>query len=48
MLKRGIITLVASLAIILSLLGGIALGVHETVKATPRLACGAPFLPPCE
>lgn len=47
MFKRHIIKVLASLAIILSLLGGIALGAHETAKTTPHLACGGPYLPPC-
>lgn len=52
MLKHHLLKLVIGLAIIASLLGGIALGAGATIaKAAPTqhlMACGGVGFPPCE
>lgn len=52
MLKHHLLKLVIGLAIIASLLGGIALGTGATIaKVAPTqhlMACGAVAFPPCE
>jgi len=52
MLKHHLLKLVIGLAIIASLLGGVALGAGTTVaKVAPmhhQMACGAVGFPPCE